>query len=483
MIGLIGQMITKEIFIKKYSKALQANNAAVFTGAGTSLDAGFVSWKELIEPLASELNLDIDQEPDLVKVAQYYVNSKSGNRSHLNNVILNSFLSTNTPTKVLSTLARLPIYNYWTTNYDKLLETALENNNRLPDVKITNANLAQNINNRDAIVYKMHGDLTSPENAVITKDDYDEYYLSHDLFTTALKGDLVSKTFLFVGFSFEDPNLDYVLSRVRILLNGQVREHYGLFKKVQKSDYTDDHSFQIALIRQKLKITDLERFGINVVLLDDYAEIPEILEQIEKQMSYNSIFISGSIDTPEGKWTSESINTFCFNLSKKIVEKNWKILSGVGLGIGSTIISGALEATYDSKYKKINDSLSMYPFPQIQSGKKLLKKQWESYRQNIISNAGICIFIFGNKLEKEQEKEQVINADGMLDEYSIANHTNKLIIPVGGTGGASKQIYDEMLKEKEKYPYLNGYWSDLNVDDPNILQTTILDIISKANSI
>ena len=54
------------------------------------------------------------------------------------------------------------------------------------------------------------------------------------LFTTALQGDLVSKTFLFIGFSFEDPNLKYILSRIRNLLDANRRTHYCLLEKIQK---------------------------------------------------------------------------------------------------------------------------------------------------------------------------------------------------------------------------------------------------------
>jgi len=42
---------------------------------------------------------------------------------------------------------------------------------------------------------------------VLTRDDYEQYHLeqSRGPFVTALSGDLVEKTFLFLGFSFTDP--------------------------------------------------------------------------------------------------------------------------------------------------------------------------------------------------------------------------------------------------------------------------------------
>lgn len=61
----------------------------------------------------------------------------------------------------------------------------------------------------------MHGDVEHPSEAIITRDDYESYYIRMEPYLSALAGDLISKTFLFIGFSFTDPNLDYILSRVR----------------------------------------------------------------------------------------------------------------------------------------------------------------------------------------------------------------------------------------------------------------------------
>lgn len=65
----------QEVFIKKFSKAIQEGNAAVFAGAGTSVDAGFVNWKELVRSFSEEIELDVDKETDLIGITQYYINS------------------------------------------------------------------------------------------------------------------------------------------------------------------------------------------------------------------------------------------------------------------------------------------------------------------------------------------------------------------------------------------------------------------------
>ena len=154
-------------------------------------------------------------------------------------------------------MASLPIKTYWTTNYDSLIEDALKAGGKTPDIKTTVANLATTVPRRDAVVYKMHGDVSQPDKAVVTKDDYESYESARHLFSMALQGDLVSKTFLFMGFSFNDPNLSYILSRIRILLGENRREHYCLLRRVQRRDFNKNAEFQYARAKQELQVKDL----------------------------------------------------------------------------------------------------------------------------------------------------------------------------------------------------------------------------------
>lgn len=469
----------KEIFIKNYSKAVHEGYAAVFAGAGISVSAGFVDWKNLVRPFADQVNLDIEKEPDLVKVTQYYYNYKRS-RGTVNQEIVNAFSSNEDVTEPIAILTRLPISTYWTTNYDKLIEEGLRENNRKADVKIDEENLANNIYDRDAVVYKMHGDISSPHTAVITKDDYELYNERHSLFTTALKGDLVSKTFLFIGFSFEDPNLDDILSKMRVLLGENTREHYCFMEKINENTYKTDNGelkeadFLNDKIRQALRIEDLKRYGIETVLLDSYSEIPSILYQVEKLHLNKSIFISGSISSYDEIWTEDKVNDFCYQLSKKLVLKNYRVISGFGLGIGSSIINGALDEIYKSKFKHVNEHLRLYPFPQVKNGKKSLKELWSEYRKNIISESGICIFLFGNKLKDGN----LVIAEGMKEEFRIAIELGKLVIPIFGTGGAAKEIFETMEENSDKYQYLDGYWEKLKNTSQEEIVSTILNIIN-----
>ncbi|MEC0486284.1 SIR2 family protein, partial [Bacillus glycinifermentans] len=161
-------------FIRTFVSEIQNSNAGIFAGAGLSQPAGYVNWKELLRDIADELGLDVDKEDDLIAVAQYHVN-ENGGRGKLNQVLIENFTKDAQSTRNHEILSQLPIDTYWTTNYDHLIEDSLRANNKIVDVKMTPQNLAITKSNADAIVYKMHGDVQMSDQAVLTKDDYEEY--------------------------------------------------------------------------------------------------------------------------------------------------------------------------------------------------------------------------------------------------------------------------------------------------------------------
>jgi len=67
-----------DLFVTRYVQALADQNAAIFAGAGLSIPAGMVNWKELLKDIAADVGLDLDKEDDLVTLAQFHVNERGG---------------------------------------------------------------------------------------------------------------------------------------------------------------------------------------------------------------------------------------------------------------------------------------------------------------------------------------------------------------------------------------------------------------------
>ncbi|WP_253649649.1 SIR2 family protein [Vibrio sp. Y29_XK_CS5] len=430
----------KARLVKELLDAIENRNLAVFAGAGLSIPAGYVNWKQLLQPIADELDLDINREENnLVQLAQYHCNVNQSNRGKINQLLVNEFSQMASLTENHRILARLPVETFWTTNYDRMIESALLDAGKTPDVKYNNKQLAITVPKRDAIVYKMHGDVEHPSEAILTKDDYESYHVKMQPFLNALSGDLISKTFLFLGFSFTDPNLDYILSRVRIAYSRDQRPHYCLLKNLTKDQDESDADFEYRERKQELFIQDLLRFGIKSVMVDEYSEITAVLQTLEMKTKSRSIFISGAANdyAPYEKAESEK---FVYELSKDLISSGYRVVSGFGLGIGSSVISGALESLYMSGNKLDDNQLLLRPFPQNQIGKTDLKLLWRKYREDMISYAGIAIFLFGNKLVEGN----VILSDGMREEYEIAQNQGVFVVPVGATGSMAEVLWTEL---------------------------------------
>ena len=454
--------VSKDTLIRKYTQAIREGNAGIFAGAGLSRASGYVDWKNLLRPLAKEVELDIEKEKDFLSVAQYYRN-ESGTRASINQEILNAFNAEVSENENVDIIARLPISTYWTTNYDKLIEKELEKKNRKADVKMDSDQLSTVLMNRDAVVYKMHGDVDHPSHAVLTKDDYVLYDKKRPLFKTILKGDLISKKFLFIGFSFEDPNLDYILGQIHALLDENVAEHYCFFRKVQRVDYSNDEDYGYEKARQELRAKDLARYGIQTVFVDDYPEITAILRDIEFAVKRSNVFISGSADDYTG-WGKDKAEELAGKIAQSLVKNDFRVTSGFGLGIGSSVINGALAEIYRSKYKHTDEYLCLRPFPQGIKDAKERKNVFTQYRKDMISDTGVAVFIFGNKKDST-DPSKIIDAPGCWEEFVVAKDNKSIIIPIGSTGFMARKILDEVKADIDNYKYLEKYIDDLETEN------------------
>lgn len=472
----MNNVIDKKELIGIIEQALYSDELAIFAGAGLSINAGYYNWEKLLEKPAEQLKLDIAKEKhDLISLAQFYCNKNK--RSAINELLSDSFPSNKKPTENHKILSQLPISTYWTTNFDTLIEDALKENNKNVSVRKADKDLQLSYKNYDSVVYKMHGDIQSPSEAVITRDDYEEYGVnSRKLFRDVLEGTLLTKTFLFLGFSFSDPNFNFVLSKMRVLLGDDSRPHYYILKKIaepNRDKFEDEkeykkslEEYEYDLIKQRLQIADLDRYGIKICLIDSYDEITEILKIILNRYKRKTVFLSGSAETYDPLDTQVA-KDFIRKLSFELVKNGYKVVNGYGLGVGTYVINGITEYCYDHRNIKIEDSLKLMPFPLSAINSEQLRTTWEKYREEMISQCGIAIYMFGNK----QKDGEIIKADGVKKEFNIAESYQLVNIPLAFTGSISQELYSEngdmvknVLNNDEIEHIANFYDIDTNVD-------------------
>jgi Sir2- and TIR-associating SLOG family/SIR2-like domain len=439
--------MTHEVFYKEFIPKIESGEAAFFIGAGFSQSVGYANWKDLLRDLAQEIHLDVDRETDLVALAQYYANHR-GSRSQINQILIDKYGFDAKPHVNHTLLAQLPVHTVWTTNYDHLLEDAYRNIHKRVDVKISEPNLAQSKPGRDVTIYKMHGDIGQPQDAVLTRHDYDLFHRTRSLFSEALKGDFIHKTFLFLGFSFTDPNIDYVLSRIHVLLDKDVRQHYCIMRKPKApSDPIGtaqaDHEYECRKLDHR--ITDLKQYGIQVVLINEYEDLTEILKTLNANAYRKNIFVSGSASDPQ-PLGQPKLDGLCAKIGSEIISRGYNLCSGFGNGVGAQVLAGALEMIYRGD-DSIGSRVNLHPFPQnIEESKRA--ETHTRYRKDMLSKVRFCIFISGNRITDEGE---TINGPGVLEEFNLCVENEHIPIPIGATGHAARHCWDLVNVDPSKY--------------------------------
>lgn len=433
-------------FIKRYAEALGSGDVAVFAGAGLSRAAGYVDWRGLLREIATDLKLDIDRETDLIAVAQYHLNEKR-NRGRINQAIVEQLAGSAEPTPIHGMLARLPIPTVWTTNYDRLLERSCEDAGKIVDVKLVTENLATTKRGRDVVLYKMHGCVTQPHEAIVTKDDYEQYERKRQLFVESLRGDLISKTFLFLGFSFTDPNIDYILSRVRVLLGSNVREHFCIMRSPQRprrlaGRSKADHEYEAR--KATLRHADLLRFGIETVWVEDFSHVEPLLAAISSHVHRKAVFVSGAAHdlSPLGH---DRLDGLVHEVGVRLMRDGYDLVSGFGLGLGEQCVLGALRGLYGLPKGEKLERLVVRPFPG--GAKASQQERYTRHREDLLSRCGAVIVIAGNRKTAGGTE----TSPGVLQEVEIALREGKRIIPIGATGHAARKVWEQATAHPEKY--------------------------------
>ena len=58
------------------------------------------------------------------------------------------------------------------------------------------------------------------------------------------------------------------------------------------------------------------------------------------------------------------VEELAYKLANQLVKEDFRVTSGFGLGIGSSVINGVLDEIYSSRYKHTSEHLCLRPFPQ-----------------------------------------------------------------------------------------------------------------------
>ncbi len=461
-----------------FVEALSRRSAAVFVGAGMSRAAGYVDWKGLLRSVATDLGLSVDKETDLIELAQFHENEHGG-RDQLNAAIIDELVRNAAPTESHEILAVLPLDVVWTTNYDSLIEDAFEAAGKVADVKRSPPDLANTRKGRDVVIYKMHGDVTQPHEAVLTKDDY-EHFADKDkraLFAEALQGDLVSRTFVFLGYSFSDPDVAYILARIRSLLGKNRRTHYYVTRRPQEADFPDKADFAYHMARFKHRVNDLKRYGILTVPIDDHSHATVLLREIARQQRLRTVFFSGAAHADTIRPLAE-LHDLSRRLGVRLVADGYRVASGFGYGIGDSFALGAIEALNGGSGPAGWERLTLRPFPKVIPAGVDLEAFQTDYRRNMIRGAGVGVFVAGVKSDPVSHAS--IDSPGVREEFDLLVAQGGYPIPIGSTGGMARTLWETVREDPDRFFAGIDVAADLDVlGDPGASAADLLEAVAR----
>lgn len=449
----------RKTFISKISDSFNEGELSLFLGAGSSLDAHFPTWKELLAPCAEKLDLDINNITDYFQLAQYFINEYSERELYsLINDKLNKF---NYESELMKIIVQIGFKSIWTTNFDKVIEKNFEsqkiNINSIHDEQdLGSVSLKNRVN-----IFKLNGDIGNISKIVISKSDIENYYLNHELFLSFFQRELVTNTFLFIGYSFTD---DIVLKSIQKL--------HSYIGKDNKAFYTimiekpGDKNF-------KLFIDDLEkRYNIKVLLVKNPEDIKEVLWDIKQKTISKNIFISGSLDNDLEEEKAYNISKA---LVEKIIDEGYNIVTGFGKNIGYYVSGTSIQKLYSINEANIEKRLIMRPFAHDMS-----LEEDTSYRKNLIADTKFTIVLYGQAINKSGK---MVTSRGVLEEIQISKTQGNYIIPIASTGFAAKELGEQIKSTITEYPYLENYIESLcSETNPENLAKLVLHIIQEISS-
>lgn len=468
--------ITKEAFIKEFTEKLKFERASLFIGSGLSRQAGYATWKDTLRSCAEEMGLDVDKEEDLITLAEFYLNSNQ--RTKINQLITSYFKDKYAPVSIHRILSTLPVRSIWTTNYDTLIERYLGASDISYSVVTNDRSYTALDPTAKVKVHKIHGDVNDPEHCVIARRDYEQIEKTHEIVLSELKGEMCTNSFLFLGYSFSDVDIQHILSRIRLIYDhNNPQRHFCIMKGISREDCVSDDDYNYKLKKQGHYINDMQSYGLHVLLIDSFDEIEKILEEVSIRVHIKDVLINGAYEE-SNPIAKIRISPVAQKLAQKLIESDYRIVTGYGKNLGADIVTGAFRGcdSMQRQPKHFNEYVTLFPFAHKDVDGIQQEKIYTAIRENMVSKARISIFICGQKVGANG---RLVNSAGVVKEYELARAAGHLIIPISSTGGSAMQIW-EMENQSNSFSSKYDEFKCLNNEsNPDKIVGLVMSMITK----
>lgn len=198
---------------------LHFGNVIPFIGAGLSVGVGLPGWYTLIQELSQRVGYDLPPAnyatgEALIDAAQYYVNCNGLNS--LVTFLKEKLDTTNVrPSPAHRALASLPVSLVFTANYDDLLERAFREAGKRVNLVVRDSTIPFMRRGPNVVnLVKLYGDLDQPETIVLTREQYESFFLERPQMIKLLETELARSSMLYLGWSHSDPHFNLVFGEL-----------------------------------------------------------------------------------------------------------------------------------------------------------------------------------------------------------------------------------------------------------------------------
>ena len=210
-----------------------------FIGAGFSLNcrtpAGLKmpDWRGLAEIWANEADIGPKLPP--LQIASLY-EQRFGRVQLIESIRRALHVDEIEPGEVHRNFASISFETVYTTNFDLLLEDAYQEIKKPFRSLVGEYQMPFHGGPLTTSIVKMHGDLRHEEHIIVTEEDFNRYLGDYPVIATHLSAMLITRTGLFLGYSFSDPNFQHIKEVVRSRLGKFERMAYIVLFDATPSD-------------------------------------------------------------------------------------------------------------------------------------------------------------------------------------------------------------------------------------------------------
>lgn len=320
-------------FIGELQKTYKQGNIVPFMGAGLSMPYSVPDWGSLIRECALYMgiediggtsflpmlnhNLDRHDYWEAVRIIKKYLNRTE---EDIQQFIVKK-ISDCIPSKLdgiknnYEDLAKYNFNIYFTTNYDHIVQKYINTNFvpvNLKDVKTNIQSLMNDVTiNR---IFHLHGHISDSSSIVISEEKYKELY-NNDVYKALFSVFSGAKTFLFLGFSFND-----------IFIQNIIKDNNEFFKSKHYIIMANPTPENITYLKQNYNI---ETIAYDPNRSSHQEEIGKILDEIctasddESSNSLDQEEIEIPIDELPNKEEKQQLekNLFCRKLRIEVIDE------------------------------------------------------------------------------------------------------------------------------------------------------------------